>query len=72
VGPIPLRAISAEKMLIGQKPEKVLFSRAGAAASSDSTPIDDFRGTAAYKRDMVGVLTRRTLGIAFHEATQRQ
>ena len=72
VGPIPLRARSAEKMLIGQKPESALFSRAGAAASSDSTPIDDFRGSAAYKRDMVGVLTRRTLDIAFHEATQRQ
>jgi CO/xanthine dehydrogenase FAD-binding subunit len=72
VGPIPLRARSAEKILIGQKPESALFSRAGAAASSDSTPINDFRGTAAYKRDMVGVLTRRTLGIAFHEATQRQ
>jgi CO/xanthine dehydrogenase FAD-binding subunit len=72
VGPIPLRANSAEKMLIGQKPEKALFSSAGAAASSDSTPIDDFRGTAAYKKDMVGVLTRRTLDIAFHEATQRK
>ena len=72
VGPIPLRARSAEKMLIGQKPEKALFSSAGAAASSDSTPIDDFRGTAAYKRDMVGVLTRRTLDIAFHEATHRK
>ena len=72
VGPIPLRAHSAEKTLIGQKPESALFSRAGAAASSDSTPIDDFRGTASYKRDMVGVLTRRTLDIAFHEATQRR
>ena len=72
VGPIPLRASSAEKMLIGQKPESALFARAGAAASLDSTPIDDFRGTAAYKRDMVGVLTRRTLDIAFREATHRQ
>jgi carbon-monoxide dehydrogenase medium subunit len=72
VGPIPLRAHSAEKMLIGRKAESTLFSSAGAAASSDSTPIDDFRGTAVYKRDMVGVLTRRTLDIAFHEATQRQ
>jgi CO/xanthine dehydrogenase FAD-binding subunit len=72
VGPIPLRALSAEKMLIGQKPGTTLFSSAGAAASSDSTPIDDFRGSAAYKRDMVGVLTRRTLDIAFHEATHRQ
>ena len=72
VGPTPLRAGSAEKILIGQKPEGDLFSRAGAAASSDSTPIDDLRGSASYKRDMAGVLTRRTLDIAFHEATHRQ
>ncbi|MBI5589097.1 MAG: xanthine dehydrogenase family protein subunit M [Deltaproteobacteria bacterium] len=72
VGPVPLRALSAEKILIGQKPESALFLRAGAAASSDSTPIDDFRGSAVYKRDMAGVLTRRTLDIAFHEATHRQ
>jgi carbon-monoxide dehydrogenase medium subunit len=68
VGPIPLRATSAEKVLIGQKPDTALFSRAGEAACSDSTPIDDFRGSAAYKRDMVGVLTRRTLEIAYRQA----
>ncbi len=72
VGPFPLRARTAENMLMGQKPDPALFASAGAAASSDSTPIDDFRGTATYKRDMVGVLTRRTLDIAFHKATHRQ
>jgi carbon-monoxide dehydrogenase medium subunit len=68
VGPIPLRATSAEKLLIGQKPDTALFSRVGEAACSDCTPIDDFRGSAAYKRDMVGVLTRRTLEIAYRQA----
>lgn len=70
VGPVPLRAPSAEKILIGQKPDAALFSRAGDAACSDSTPIDDFRGTTAYKREMAGVLTRRTLDIACRQAAQ--
>jgi len=72
VGPTPLRAGSAEKILIGQKPGNELFSRAGAAASSESAPIDDIRGSAAYKKDMAGVLTRRTLDIALNEAAHRQ
>lgn len=72
VGPTPFRAGSAEKILIGQKPGSELFLRAGSAASSDSTPIDDLRGSAAYKKEMAGVLTRRTLDIALKEATHRQ
>jgi len=72
VGPTPFRAGSAEKVLIGQKPGSELFLRAGSAASSDSTPIDDLRGSAAYKKEMAGLLTRKTLDIAFHEATHRQ
>lgn len=45
-----------------------LFAEAGEAAMMDCTPIDDFRGTAEYKRDMVKVLTRRTLIAACAEA----
>lgn len=61
VGPKPFRAGSAEKILIGQKPDMPLFEKAGEAASADSRPIDDFRSCATYKRSMVGVLTQRTL-----------
>ncbi len=68
VGPIHLRAPSAEKCLIGEKPSESLFAKAGDAATGDCTPIDDFRGAAAYKKAMTGVLTKRTLGIAHKEA----
>jgi len=71
VGPTPLRAPSAEKMLIGNKACQELFAEAGRAACTDGRPIDDFRGPAAYKRDMIGVLTRRTLSMALDEATTR-
>ena len=70
VGPTPLRAPSAEKMLVGEKPGSALFEKAGLAAETDSSPILDFRGSAEYRRAMVGVLTRRTLAIALKEAQQ--
>ncbi len=68
VGPTHLRAPTAEKRLVGEKADEALFEKAGEAACGDCSPIDDFRGSAAYKRAMVGVLTRRTLSMALNEA----
>ena len=69
VGPTPLRAQSAEALLVGEKPAEALFLKAGEAARQDCTPIDDFRGAASYRKAMVGVLTKRTLDIAHRQAT---
>ena len=71
VGPTPLRSPSAEAALIGQKPTEALFELAADAARRDCSPILDFRGSAEYRRDMVGVLTRRTLAMALSEARSR-
>ncbi|EFK05275.1 FAD binding domain in molybdopterin dehydrogenase [delta proteobacterium NaphS2] len=71
VAPTPIRALSAETVLAGQVPSDVLFERAGEAAANDSKPIDDFRGSAEYRRDMVGVLTKRALKTALDRATSR-
>ncbi|MFH1982843.1 MAG: xanthine dehydrogenase family protein subunit M [Pseudomonadota bacterium] len=68
VGPTPLRAPSAEALLKGESPDEALFARAGEAAAADSTPILDFRGSAQYRRDMVAVLTKRTLALALKDA----
>jgi len=68
VGPTPLRAKSAEAVLIGEKPDEALFLKAGEAARQDCTPIDDFRGAASYRKAMVGILTKRTLEIAHRVA----
>ena len=69
VGPTPLRAKSAEAVLIGEKPDEALFLKAGEAARQDCTPIDDFRGAASYRKAMVGTLTTRTLEIAHRQAS---
>jgi CO/xanthine dehydrogenase FAD-binding subunit len=71
VGPTPIRAKSAEEVLKAQLPSDALLARAAEAASADAQPIDDFRGSAEYRRDMVGVLTRRALTAALDRATSR-
>ena len=68
VAPTPIRACFAEEFLLGKRPGQALFARAGELAALGSKPIDDFRGSAAYRMDMVDVLTRRTLDIALTEA----
>lgn len=71
VGPVPLRATSAEKILINAEPSDALFAQAGEAAADDSKPIDDFRSSADYRREIVKVFTRRALTMAFAEVKAR-
>ena len=72
VAPTPLRAHAAEESLRGKQPDAELLQAAAELAMSTATPIDDVRGTAGYRREMVGVLTRRTLEQAVAEATGRR
>jgi CO/xanthine dehydrogenase FAD-binding subunit len=58
VGPTPLRATDAEAALAHDtSPEGV--QRAADLAAAAARPIDDIRASAAYRRAMVAVLTRR-------------
>jgi CO/xanthine dehydrogenase FAD-binding subunit len=68
VAPVPTRARDAENMLIGEIPSQHFFVKAGETAAGESKPIDDHRGTAGYRRDMVAMLTRKTLQAAFERA----
>lgn len=68
VAPVPLRALSAEQVLTGEKPCDLLFRRAAAAAAAACKPIDDFRGSSRYRRAMVEVLVERTLKTALKRA----
>jgi CO/xanthine dehydrogenase FAD-binding subunit len=69
VAPTPVRAISAERLLIGEKPTDSLFVRAGEVAAGESKPITDIRGSAGYRQAMVAVLAERTLRIASEKAS---
>ena len=68
VAPTPIRAPSAENALIGEKPSDALFAKVGEAAAADAKPIDDFRASATYRRDMVSTLTRKALALALERA----
>ncbi len=71
-GPTPIRAEKAEMFLEGVLDEQSLWENRGEVAASALTrfgelvaaasrPIDDVRGTAAYRRHALAVLARRTL-----------
>lgn len=61
VAPVPLRARQAESLLKGNLPEEGLLDRVSEACAAESRPIDDFRATAAYRREIVKVLSKRAL-----------
>jgi len=71
VAPVPMRSPSAEKVLMGERPSKELFKKASEAAGTECRPIDDFRGSAEYRRAMVAVLTRRALHMALENALKK-
>lgn len=68
VGPTPLRAVRAEGVLQGQALTDERLEEASRIASEEARPIDDVRGSAEYRREMVHVLTRRGLGYALQRA----
>lgn len=76
--PTPLRAAQAEAFLAGELagnglwtsraplPES-LVRRFGTLVAEAASPIDDLRGTAAYRRHALSVIARRTLSWAWEE-----
>jgi CO/xanthine dehydrogenase FAD-binding subunit len=79
--PTPVRAREAEAFLAaalgeaglwesrGELPAAVV-TEFGALVSGAARPIDDVRGTAAYRRHALAVLARRTLGWAWNAYTE--
>jgi CO/xanthine dehydrogenase FAD-binding subunit len=78
--PTPRRAIDAQRFLADELadrwdsrralPEPVV-ERFGALVADAASPIDDVRGSAAYRRHALSVLARRTLDWAWAQYTAR-
>jgi len=68
VNPVNTKVAAAEAMLVGQRPTAEVFTEAGELAAQVSEPRDDVRGSAAWKRNVVSVFTRRALAAAAAEA----
>ncbi len=68
VAPTALLAPEAADALIGTKVNKSALDNLAAACSSACRPIDDKRGTAAYRKRIAGVMARRVAKIALKRA----
>ena len=56
-----VRALDAESILIGQEPTDEVLGRAAAAVDGAIAPLDDVHASAAYKRHLAQVTTKRAL-----------
>lgn len=77
VAPVPFRARKAEEMLRGQRLdgdriENELLEEVARGASNESSPIDDLRAYAAYRREIVRRMVRRGLEQAIAQARRDQ
>jgi len=68
VGVTPIRARGAEGLLAGQRFGAELLRGAGEAVKGAVDPLSDHRGSAAYKREMAGVMVGRALTRAWDAA----
>lgn len=63
VTPIIAHATKAEKFLVGKKLTDKNILQAAELAVETATPIDDVRGSATYRREMVKVVVKRGLNM---------
>ncbi len=68
VATTPLRGRAAEALLPGARLGDSLVKEVGEAARGEVDPLDDHRGSAAYKREMTAVMVGRALTQAWAEA----
>jgi CO/xanthine dehydrogenase FAD-binding subunit len=64
VGPKPVRARAAERLLAGQRPTAPLLAEAARAVMPETDPPEDIHASAEYRREMSAVFTRRALTAA--------
>lgn len=64
MAPVPMRCSLAESMLTGKKLEHKLIDQCAECAISETSPIDDQRASAWYRRQAGKVMVARALGLA--------
>jgi CO/xanthine dehydrogenase FAD-binding subunit len=71
VAPTALLVQDAANALIGTRLDEAALKRAADAATAAARPIDDRRGTIAYRKAVAGVLTKRAVAAAAARAKER-
>ena len=67
-GPTPVKASAAEDFLAGRRLDDETVREAARLAAQEAQPTADLRGSVEYKRDMVRVLTDRSIRLALARA----
>lgn len=68
VAPTPVLAQKTAGFLQGKTPTQEIFGEAAALAVEESKPISDIRGSAWFRKELIEVLTRRSLTEALERA----
>lgn len=68
VGATPLRGWAAEALVAGERLSEDLLHAVGEAIKGEVDPLNDHRGSAAYKREMSAVMVGRALTQAWQAA----
>jgi len=71
VAPTPVLALKASEFLQAKNPSPEVFEEAAAIAKEEGKPISDIRGSAWYRKELIQVLTRRSLSEAFERARRK-
>jgi CO/xanthine dehydrogenase FAD-binding subunit len=71
VAPTPIRARKAEAFLAGKPVRSEVLAEAAQIAAGEAQPIDDFRASAEYRRDLIRVLARRVIDGALSGESNR-
>jgi len=72
VSDVPVRAVDAEDLLVGEAPSAELFGEAARRATDDLDPPGDLHGSSDYRKKVAATLVRRGLRAAADNAYERQ
>ena len=68
---VPVRAVDAENLLVGESPSAELFDEAARRATDDVDPPADLHGSSDYRKKVAAALVRRGLREAADRANHR-
>ncbi|MBI2533333.1 MAG: xanthine dehydrogenase family protein subunit M [Deltaproteobacteria bacterium] len=71
-GMVPQKALAVESLLRGKTMSSALIDQAGQLIQESAEPIEDLRGSAAYKKKALGAILRRAIREALQRADARK